>query len=240
MIRSSVLFVGLLVVPAMALARPAQGPGRDSGGSTAQMQPDRPRPNRPQPLRVAGSARDPQCLKDCGDELKLCMSEGRDDSAACFDECQPLRDAAREACSADSESAECEEAREALHDCIQPCREALAPVLKACAEEGLVCVDECPVIDDPQCFEACKSERAACLRGTSEDGQTCYAECLPPLAAALVACHNNHEADICIAAREVVLGCLDACKNQLREGIENCAEGFRGCGSSCVTEPSVE
>jgi hypothetical protein len=95
------------------------------------------------PDRVPPPARDPECVAQCRSDMHDCQRKARDKAKSCRDECSPLLDAAREACSSDSTSSECQDARTALHDCLEPCGQQLGDDMRACPTEARTCLDKC-------------------------------------------------------------------------------------------------
>jgi hypothetical protein len=242
MIHKTVLTVCLLILPALAFARPAQGPGRnnDAAGNSGTARSEQARQDRPLVARLPHVAKDPQCLKECRDGFKGCVGDARDTAAPCFEGCQPLIAAARAACVEDLTSAECQEARDAVHDCVQPCREELQPALRVCAEAGSGCVEECPMINDLQCLENCGSAQRACLGNAGEQSRVCFGECGPEFDAVREACKQDRESEVCAAAREALHLCMELCKETVRQSVEGCRDAFRTCSTACGSQAPTE
>lgn len=243
MMRKSMLLIGLLVIPTLAFAHPGQGQGRNdgTGGNRGPMGSGHCRPSPPIPAPVPGVPKDPQCLKDCRDTLKVCMADAREELRPCLDTCQPLVDAARVVCQAAPHSSECEAAREAARNCIHECREEARPMMEACAEEGRGCVDQCPVITDVECLADCREVRETCMHAQWDALLACAAECRGPLDAAIQTCRTDRTSEECKAAQAAARDCLRACNEAAREGVSTCAESFRTCASRCANaEPTEE
>jgi hypothetical protein len=242
MIHKSVLTVCLLTIPALAFARPAQGPGRndDTAGNSGRVRSEHARLDRPLAPRLPRAPKDPQCLKGCRDGFKGCVGDARDTAAPCFEECEPLVATARTACAEDPTSAECQEARDAVHDCVRPCRDALQPALRGCAEAGVGCVEGCPVINDLQCLENCAGAQRGCLGDAGEQSRVCFEECGPAFDAVREACKHDHQSEVCAAAREVLHSCMELCKETVRQSIGGCRDAFRACSTACVSQTPAE
>jgi len=238
MIRKSLLMLCLLAVPAIALARPAQGPGRqdDSGMMDETMGPGNHRPGHQVPPMQLRSLKDPQCLKDCRDERQDCGIAARENAAPCIEACQPLADAARDACSEDPGSTECREAHEAFRDCVQPCREALQPELVQCAEAVRDCIAVCPVIQDLECLDECKDAKRTCMADAWTELRSCFDQCEPELDAARDACVQDPRSESCKEARDAAHACLQPCNEAARLAVEECGDTFRQCVTPCATD----
>jgi len=95
------------------------------------------------PDRVPPTPRDPECIAQCRSDLHDCQGRARDNAKTCRDDCSPLLDTARAECSDNPTSTECQDARTALHDCLEPCGQQLGDDMRACLTEVRTCLDKC-------------------------------------------------------------------------------------------------
>lgn len=90
--------------------------------------------------------KDPECVGDCRDAFRECMTDVREDVHLCVEtNCADAIVAARNACQADPGSEACRAARAAARECVGACREAARPAVQACRETLRLCVGACPV-----------------------------------------------------------------------------------------------
>ena len=81
--------------------------------------------------RIDAEGKDRACVRDCVGEGRECLAPAREEFAACRSGCADLKDAVREACSADRDSDACASARAALASCVGACHD---PLEEAAAE----------------------------------------------------------------------------------------------------------
>ncbi len=90
------------------------------------------------------------CVSQCVSDGKACEDTARADEHQCEVDngCPALIDAAKAACEADPESAECETARAAAHACVEPCKDDQKADRAGCRAARLECLrDECGLDD---------------------------------------------------------------------------------------------
>lgn len=96
---------------------------------------------------------DDECVAACREDLANCRFDARETSAQCLEEagCDVLRDTYRETCLvADRDEEACDAARQALRDCVEPCRTALREDGDTCRQNLETCLtDECGLEDLP-------------------------------------------------------------------------------------------
>lgn len=85
------------------------------------------------------------CLETCREANGDCHFDARESAKLCMEEagCDALRTTYREACLVEAPDATtCSAARDALRNCIMPCREAARTAEKACKDAGAKCATE--------------------------------------------------------------------------------------------------
>jgi hypothetical protein len=222
------MFIGAVLLALAAAASPSAARPGDAPGRAG-------RPDvRPHPLK------DRECVAECRRETMECLKEARAAAAPCFESCQPLVEAAREACADDPDSEACELARRAARACLDPCYEILRPAVRACIADGHECVRACPFIGEPPCLTECRVDHQRCLRRATAALQECRAGCSDEMQAAREACADDPDSEACRAATRAAHACLQPCREQFGEHLKACHAALRDCAEACGedTEPT--
>lgn len=99
-------------------------------------------PNR-QPPPEPGS-KDPACVGTCATALGTCLGTVRDAAQSCRSDCGPKIDAAQAACVGARRSQACQDARQAVYECLAPCDDGLRTATNTCLSTAGSCVNACP------------------------------------------------------------------------------------------------
>ena len=83
-------------------------------------------------------------MHGCVSDARACLEPAHDTLKECRSGCSDLKDAAREACSADRTSYACTSARSALESCVEACAEPFQDAASACFADTQACVTACP------------------------------------------------------------------------------------------------
>jgi hypothetical protein len=95
---------------------------------------------------------DRTCVQECRADHATCRSTARAEAQICREGCAAEHDAAVAACADDTPgdpSDECVATREALKECVAPCREAFRAALGSCRDDLQECVRGCE-LDEPE------------------------------------------------------------------------------------------
>lgn len=199
-----------------------------SGAALARPQSDGERAPAHRPLK------DRACVADCRSETVACLRAARAEASPCFASCQPLVEAAREACMADPESEACELARRAARACLDPCNDILRPAVRACIAEGHACVRACPFVGEPPCITECRADHADCVARAQAALADCRAGCADELRAARQACGEDPESEACMTATRAAHACLRPCRERHANRVQTCHGALRKCVEGCA------
>lgn len=97
-------------------------------------------------------AADSSCVKGCTDALRSCSKDVHDAAAECRSAagCDDLAAELDTACAADGDEDVCAEAKQALRDCVEPCRDEAQTQMEACRTTAETCLSEqCGVSEIP-------------------------------------------------------------------------------------------
>jgi hypothetical protein len=230
------MMVSLMFAAALMVATAATSPAKDNEGQGPKNGP-------PQ-----GKGK---CTAACKVDEHTCKAEQHDMLAACLDPCEPLRDAADQACGESEQanptdlpievSPECRAALEALRECRQPCRSAFRSGKSECAIASRGCfVNECGVKPGKgKCVAACAGERVACRQAPREAFATCHETCAPLADALDAACGGTEEGATpvpdaepspeCVAAEKALRDCLQPCHDAFVAASRQCRDDSRTC-----------
>lgn len=86
---------------------------------------------------------DPECVTGCRERNRACQNEVDVALRECAATCDDLAGAAREICAAEPRSRECQRARRAAVDCLNPCRREALAGRSECLRAGKACVASC-------------------------------------------------------------------------------------------------
>jgi hypothetical protein len=183
--------------------------------------------------------KEPICLIGCRQDLRACLATVRSELSSCFGGCRDEAEVVRTACTGAVESPACAAARRAAADCLEPCRSVLGDRVRVCLGSGKECARTCPEAHDIDCVRDCAGGRARCVEGALIQLRLCEVDaCSAEYEAARQACLADEEVspgEECIAAREALEPCLDACDEAFRESSEACNARLRGCLAGCAT-----
>ena len=183
--------------------------------------------------------KDALCLHDCRDTSRTCRMLAQQDArmcaqSTCSDELQKVKDT----CDTDPSSDDCIAARQALHDCVQPCVDTLQQALAKCYADIKTCVDACPdrvppPPRDPACIAQCRSGLHDCQGNARDAASTCRDKCSPLLDEARSACSDDPTSTDCQDARSALHDCLEPCGQQLGDDIGACLTEAKTCLDTC-------
>lgn len=208
----AVLLAAALAVPAAALARGGDGPGR-------------------QPGRLP--IKDRACIADCRAETSACLAAAREAAAPCFEACADLVEAAREACTPGADSEACREAAAAARECLTPCRTALQADLRDCIADGHGCARACPLIGEPPCLSGCRADHVDCTAAVRAAFSECRDGCADERERARMACAEDPDGEACTAGKAAVRACLTPCYERAHAAHQTCREELRECVAAC-------
>jgi len=179
---------------------------------------------------------DRECAKQCRDDYRTCVGAAGHEARLCRQECADLIQAAKDTCANDSDSTECQAARDAAHDCMQECAKALQLALAECRDDLRHCLESCPKPPppkDPACLKDCRLGLGSCLEKARETARECAAACRPRVVAAREACAAAPQSEECKAARQEAALCLRPCAEQLNTDTRKCNADAQNCVHAC-------
>ena len=94
--------------------------------------------------RLGAEGKDRECVRDCVADGRECLAPAHEELKECRSGCADLKDAVREACSADRDSDACASARAALESCVGACHDPFAEAASECFSGTQACVAACP------------------------------------------------------------------------------------------------
>jgi hypothetical protein len=226
--------VGLAVAASPAAARQPQ----TSGTGLVRPVPAQPVP---QPAGTSRPLKDRQCLHDCQQTMRSCVSAAQVDFRMCQEStCAGEIDAFNRACAADRTSDACRAARRALHDCALGCRADYRTALQSCRATARECSAGCPERQpspppkDPACIGLCRSDHSDCLAAVRQKARDCRNQCSPIAEAARAACADDaRTSEECRAFRFEFNTCVQQCDRTLRTGEHDCTTTATECVRSC-------
>jgi hypothetical protein len=180
--------------------------------------------------------KDRACVAECRAETVDCLKAARAAAAPCFESCQPLVEAAREACAADPDGEACELATRAARACLEPCHEILRPAVRACIADGHACVRACPFVGEPPCLTECRGDHIDCLQRANAALVECRRGCGDELKAAREACAADSASEACLRATRAAHACLRPCRERYAAHVQTCQAALRACVADCDAE----
>jgi hypothetical protein len=183
--------------------------------------------------------KDRECVYQCLQTVRTCLALARTDFRTCRETtCADEIADVQAACADDPNSEACKSALQALHDCVQPCRETGKAAGQACMSTSRGCVSDCldeePIPPkDRQCVSDCRDDLRDCTRQTLHDADTCRTGCGPLADAARAACAEDRMSDACQTARRAVYDCMEQCKETARGALHECVKAVDGCVRAC-------
>lgn len=125
--------------------------------------------------------------------------------------------------------------------CMQDAKEARVECKTSCDDDFVIARDLCRNID-PVCAAGCRMERDACRGAVFGALDRCVDGCRTQLNVDRAACpKRGRDRDRCLDRAQVrAFVCRDDCREELqvRAGLNDCRDAFRGCMAGCVvTDP---
>ncbi|MBM4244290.1 MAG: hypothetical protein FJ148_10800 [Deltaproteobacteria bacterium] len=94
--------------------------------------------------RIDAEGKDRACVRDCVGDGRECVAPAHEELKEGRAGCADLRDAVREACSADRDSDACTSARADLESCVGACHDPFLAAASECFSGTQACVAACP------------------------------------------------------------------------------------------------